>query len=110
MSAINLQHEIQFEFIRNEIKEVTTKIKRHVIQKNLKHATKVSVANMAHSQTDELIDNMLKKGMVCRRPKKGTLYLIFETTNDGKEKTIDNTDVNTGNSNCFPRCINLPSL
>ena len=64
---------------------------------------------MDHSRTDELISNMLKKGMVCGKIKKGTRYLIFGTTNNGWEKTID-ADVNAGNSNCFPRRTNLPSL
>ena len=65
MSAINQQHKIQVEFIRNEIKEVTTKIKRLDIQTIFKHATKATVTNMNHSRTDELISNTLKKGMVC---------------------------------------------
>ena len=59
MSAINLQHEIQFEFIKNSIKE------RPDNQKILKHANKTKVKNMDHSETDELISDMLKNGMVC---------------------------------------------
>ena len=47
--------------------------------------------------------------MVCGKIKKGTRYLIFGTTNNGWEKTID-ADVNAGNSNCFLWCTNLPSL
>ena len=66
MSAINLQHQIQFEFIRNEIKELTTESKRLDIQTIFKHATKPAVTNMDHGQTDEFISNMLKKGMVKR--------------------------------------------
>ena len=42
--------------------------------------------------------------------KKWTLYFIVETTNDDQENIIDKVDVNAGNTNCFPRCSNLPSL
>ena len=33
----------------------------------------------------------------------------MEATNNDQEKAGDNTDVNTGNSNCFARCSNPPS-
>ena len=59
MSAINLQHEIQFEFIKNSSKESPDN------QTILKHANKTKVKNMDHSQTDELISDMLKNGTVC---------------------------------------------
>ena len=70
MSAINQQHKVQLEFIRNKIKEVRTKIKRLDIQTIFKHATKATVTNMDHSRTVELISNMLKKGMVPANLKK----------------------------------------
>ena len=39
MPAIKLQHEIQFDFLKNPIKEVRTKNKRPDNQTILKHAT-----------------------------------------------------------------------
>ena len=65
---------------------------------------------MDHSQIDELISNMLKNGLIYDKPsKKDTSYFIIQATNNDHEKASDNTDVNIGNNNCFPRCSNPSS-
>ena len=110
MSANNLQNEIQFHFIINALKEIRNNNKRPDNQTIFDHITKTAAASMDHSQIDELISNMLKNGLIYDKPsKKDTSYFIMEATNNDHEKASDNTDVNTGNNNCFARCSNPSS-
>ena len=110
MSANNLQNEIQFHFIINALKEIRNNNKRPDNQTIFDHITKTAAANMDHSRIDELISNMLKNGLIYDKPsKKDTSYFIMEATNNDHEKASDNTDVNTGNNNCFARCSNPSS-